>query len=126
MNHHEKNHQSRWVGFDGRDDSFLENTFSMVGVTEKFNESMLLFRRVLDLSLEDMLYIGQRRDNPKMLEKNDLSDAWLDRIRETDWLDFELHAQATRLVDHYLEDLPGLNEELKRYQQAVETGTRTR
>ena len=48
-NHHEKNHQSRWLGYDGRDENFFRDNFSMVGVTERFNESMLLIRRALDL-----------------------------------------------------------------------------
>jgi hypothetical protein len=117
--HHERNHQSRWLGYDGRDDSFLEKNFSMVGVTERFNECMLLFGRVIDLSLEEMLYVPQRRDTPKAITRADLSDAWVRKIREADWLDFELHAQATRLADYYLEDLPGLDEELPRYEAAL-------
>ncbi len=117
--HHERNHQAHWLGYDGRDDAFLEQRFSMVGVTERFNESMLLFRRVLDLSLADMLYVSQRRDTPKVMTRDDLGEAWEDRIREADWLDVELHRQATRLAGYYLEDLPGIDEELARYEAAL-------
>lgn len=117
---HEKNHQARWLGYDGRDESFLEENFSMVGVTDRFNESMLLMRRALDLSLEDMLYIGQRRGTPKVIRREDLDERWVEHLREVDWLDFELHRKARDYVDYYLEDLPDLGEELQEYESALQ------
>lgn len=118
-NEHEKNHQSRWLGFDGRDERFIEENFSMVGITERFNESMLLFRRTLDLSLADMLYVGQRRDTFKALDVEEITDEWLERIRETDWLDFELHAQAKSHVEKQLDESPDLAQELPLYESAL-------
>jgi len=118
-NDHEKNHQSRWLGFDGRDGEFFQNNFSMVGVTERFNESMLLIRRTLDLGVADMLYVGQRRDTPKALDAADVNEKWRNRMWETDWLDFELHAQAKSFVDNCLDDLPDLAEELQEYESAL-------
>jgi hypothetical protein len=124
---HEKNHQSRWLGYDGRDAEFFKKNFSMVGVTERFNESMLLMRRTLGLSLADMLYVGQRRDTAKVLSAvdvealnaADMSEKWRNRIRETDWLDFELHEQATDFVEKCLDDLPELDVELQQYESAL-------
>jgi len=118
-NDHEKNHQSRWLGYDGRDDSFFESHFSMVGITERFNESMLLFGRTLGLSVADMLYVAQRREKSRALDAADMPERWLERFRETDWLDFELHAQAKRFVENRLEEAPDLGDELERYQAAL-------
>ncbi len=118
-NDHEKNHQSRWLGYDGRDGEFFQDNFSMVGITERFNESMLLIRRTLDLSVADMLYVGQRRDTPKALNAADMNEKWRNRMRETDWLDFELYAQAKSFVDNCLDDLPDLAVELQQYESAL-------
>jgi hypothetical protein len=118
-NDHEKNHQSRWLGYDGRDDNFFENNLSMVGITERFNESMLLLRRTLDLSLSDMLYVTQRREKSKALDAADMPEKWLNIFKATDWLDFELHAQAKRFVDKRIAGMPDLEAELKQYESAL-------
>ena len=91
----------------------------MAGVTERFNESMLLIGRAIGLSTADMLYVGQRRDIPKAMARNELSNDWESRLREVDWLDFELHAQAGRLVSQYLRQLPQIAQDLPEYQAAL-------
>jgi hypothetical protein len=126
-NNHEKNHQSRWLGYDGRDERFFQDNFSMIGITERFNESMLLIRRTLNFSVADMLYVGQRRDTPEVLNAADvnalnaadMNERWRNRMRETDWLDFELYAQAKIFVDNRLDDLPELQVELQQYECAL-------
>lgn len=118
-NHHEANHQSHWLGYDGRDDTFLERKFDGVGVTERMNESLLLFRRLLDLQLEDVLYTSVYRDSPKPFSKSDLSEEQVARIRKLDWLDIELHQQATRLVEKRIAESAGLSAELAEFEQAL-------
>ncbi|MEO8445643.1 MAG: sulfotransferase family 2 domain-containing protein [Gammaproteobacteria bacterium] len=115
----ENNHQSRWLGFYGRDDEFLERTFDGVGLTERMNESFLLFRRALDMNLEDMLYASVYQDSPKMLRKSDLTDRQVARIKRDDWLDCELHSQATALFNRRITSTPGLDDELKEFEGAL-------
>jgi len=119
QNLHEWNHQSRWLGYFGRDEKFLEHNFAGVGVTERMNESMLLFRRCLDMDLEDMLYSSVYRDTPKALRKADLTQEQLARIRNSDWLDIELHEQATKLVESRIAAAPDMEQELQEFERAL-------
>ncbi len=117
--HHEQNHQSNWLGFNGRNDNLLEKHFSMIGITERFDESMLLFRRALNLNLEDMLYIRQRTSVSKTMSSADLSQERIDTIKEVDWLDVKLYERAKQLVDKYVEGIPDIADELNEYQKAL-------
>ena len=117
--HHEANHQSNWLGFDGRDPDFLRKNFSAVGITERFDESMLLFRYCLGMPMEDMLYIRQRSDGDKRLEISALSPESIDEIREIDWLDVKLYEQAKAVFAAYLEGRPEIREELPIYRTAL-------
>lgn len=117
--HHEQNHQANWLGFNGRNFESLETRFSMIGITERFNESMLLFRHALDLKLEDMLYIPQRRNVDKTIRKSDLSEEWLNLIKEVDWLDMELYDHAQQQVDKHIRSRADFDNELIEYQEAL-------
>lgn len=117
--YHECNHQSRWLGFDGRDPNFLKDSFSAVGITERFDESMLLFRDCLGLSLENMLYVKQRGGVDKRLQMSDLSREALDEIRDLEWLDVKLYEQAKSAVAAHIEEIPGIREQLPIYQAAL-------
>jgi hypothetical protein len=74
-----------------------------------------------------MLYVGQRRDTPEVLNAADvnalnaadMNEKWRNRMRETDWLDFELYAQAKSFVDDCLDDVPELEVELRQYECAL-------
>ena len=117
--YHEQNHQSRWLGFDGRDPEFLQRNFSAVGITERFDESMLLFRYCLGLGLEDVLYVRQRSDGEKRLKTADLSQEAIDEIRALDWLDVILYEQAQAVVAAHIDNISGIDEELRLYQVAL-------
>lgn len=117
--HYERNHQSHWLGFDGRDPDFVANNFSAVGITERFDESMLLFRHCLGMSLEDMLYVRQRGEGDKELGLSDLSPETLEQIRESEWLDVLLYQQAVSAVTGFLDDIPELGDELATYRCAL-------
>ena len=117
--HHEQNHQSRWLGFDGRDPDFLRRNFSAVGITERFDESMLVFRYCLGLRLEDVLYVRQRSGGEQKLQIADLSQAVIDEIRDLDWLDVIFYEQAQAVVAAYIDDIPEMEEQLRLYQAAL-------
>jgi hypothetical protein len=117
--HHEQNHQSRWLGFDGRDPDFLRRNFSAVGITERFDESMLVFRYCLGLRLEDVLYVRQRSGGEQKFQIADLSQAVIDEIRDLDWLDVILYEQAQTVVAAYIDDIPEMEEQLRLYQAAL-------
>jgi len=117
--HHENNHMSRWLGYDGQDPDFLERGFAGIGVTERMNESILLFRRALNLNLEDVLYTSIYRDSPKAIRRSDLSDEQVARIKKADWLDVELHRKATELVEQRIEGTPDMEQELREFERAL-------
>jgi hypothetical protein len=117
--HHEPNHQSRWLGFDGRDPDFIRKRFSAVGITERFDESMLLFRHCLGLSLEDVLYVRQRSDVDKRLRLSDLGQEAIDELKDINWLDVKLYEQANATFDRYLDDVPEMSKELEVYRSAL-------
>lgn len=115
----EHNHQSRWLGFDGRNDRFLEDRFDAVGITGRMNVSLLLFRRALDMSLEDMLYASVYQDSPKALNKADLTEQQLRTIKSDNWLDVELFDQANALIDERIESTDGIKEERAEFESAL-------
>ena len=80
---------------------------------------MLLFRRALNLNLEDMLYIRQRTSVSKTMSSADLSQERIDTIKEVDWLDVKLYERAKQLVDKYVEGIPDIADELNEYQKAL-------
>jgi len=116
---HERNHQSRWLGYDGTDPGFLENHFSMIGTTDRFDESLLLFRQVLNLELKDILYVSQRNDIPKAMSVSKLSDEARLKVQSLDWIDAELYQQANQLLDKYLSKNEKVAEELDLYRAAL-------
>lgn len=118
--HHEANHQSHWLGFDGRDPDFLRKRFAAIGITERFDESMLLYRRCLGLSLADMLYVRQRSDVVKTIRRSDLDDKTVGMIRDLNWLDVRLFEQAQQLLTQRVDETPGLAAELDRYRSALQ------
>lgn len=119
VKYHEANHQSSWLGFDGRDPEYLARNFSMIGTMERFNESMLLFRQTLKLSLAEMLYIKQRHNTEKKLTVDDLNQETIAKIKEIEWLDVKLYEQASKLLDSYVNNNPQVQKELPQYESAL-------
>jgi len=117
--HHERNHQSHWLGFDGRDPDFIKKNFSAVGTTEQFDESMLLFRYCLGLPLEDILYVRQRSDITKKSHISDLGPESIQEIKDANWLDVKLYEQAVSAVTSHIEKIPEFRQELALYQAAL-------
>jgi hypothetical protein len=67
----------------------IEEHFSVVGLTEEFDESILLMRRKLGWDLPVYWYQNKTTSRPR---KEDHSDETIDVIREYNGLDLELYA----------------------------------
>lgn len=116
---HEQNHQSNWLGYNGRNPGLLEQKFAAIGLTDRFDESMLLMRHALDLELADMLYVHQRRSDKKFVRVADLPAQWVRAIEEIDFLDVQLYKAARELVERRIAAIPGFDAELAEYRAAL-------
>ena len=79
-----------------------------MGITEKFDESMLLFRYCLGLPLEDILYVRQRSDITKKSHISDLGPESIQEIKDANWLDVKLYEQAVSAVTSHMEKIHSL------------------
>lgn len=108
------NQQSRWLGFSGTMESLSH--IDVVGVCERFNESMLCFARALQLETHDFLYVRQR---DLRTESVTLEERQTERIRQGDELDCRLHQLATRRLQMSLSNVPGIADQLGEYEEAL-------
>ena len=69
--------------------SNLESYFAAVGIVEKFNESLILFKEVLGWKYLPV-YIKENMTQ-KRPRKDDLSASTLETVREKNWADIELY-----------------------------------
>lgn len=114
---HEFDHQSKWLGYSG-DSNFLAATFDVVGIAERFDESMLLFRRAMDISLSDSLYVSQRVASGG-LSVSELDSQTVQHIRDIDSVDVDLYEQAQQRFKSLVEGVPDLDEDLVTYRAAL-------
>lgn len=75
----------------------LRKHFSVVGVTERLDETFILLKRRLGWTKEVASY--PRNVNPKKPLANSLSDRIKKAIRKRNELDYELHQYANKLMD---------------------------
>lgn len=120
---HRANHQSNWLGYDGKPNS-LASIVNMVGLNERFDESMILFRRALDLQLSDLLYVSQRitkqaAGRSPIFRAKDVDDDTASLLREIDHLDYQLYAEAEVLFAQQRRANDGLDAELELYREAL-------
>jgi Galactose-3-O-sulfotransferase/Helix-hairpin-helix motif len=78
----------------------LERHFSLVGITERFDEAVLLVARMLDWELKDYipLHVSRRRKG------SDLGPETRDLIEQANVLDRELYEHAAELFDARVRD----------------------
>ncbi|MDC5822329.1 amino acid adenylation domain-containing protein [Vibrio europaeus] len=117
--YHEPNHQASWLGYEDGQPDFLQRAFTSVGITERFDESVLLFRHALGMSLDEVLYVKQRDKVKKTLTRDDLTPAQIGRLKALDHLDWALYREAEALVQQRVDALPQLQAELAVYQAAL-------
>jgi Galactose-3-O-sulfotransferase len=79
----------------------LRDHFSVIGLTERFNESLLLFARVLGWNLGDIYYLP-RLVNPRKPPRDALSSRALELIHERNELDIELYAYVSAMFEQVL------------------------
>jgi hypothetical protein len=92
----------------------IEERFSVVGLTERFDESLLLLRRAF--GWRNVRYVstnvapdhGRSRPPPETVEL----------IRERNRLDLELYAWAARRFDARIAEVPGFDRDLRRFRLA--------
>lgn len=98
----------------------LRKHFSLVGVTERFNETLILLKRNLGWEQEILYY-------PKLVNKNrpsasSLPKQTLDAIRERNELDIELYEFANSLLDEAiaLQD-SSFDDELQAFESSLQS-----
>jgi Galactose-3-O-sulfotransferase len=80
----------------------LHDHFSVIGLTERFNESLVLFARVLGWNLGDVYYLP-RLVNPRKPPRDALSSRVLELIYERNELDIKLYAHVSAMFEGLLE-----------------------
>jgi hypothetical protein len=75
----------------------LQEHFSVVGLTERFNETLILLKRVL--GWEESISYTRQNVTRKRPQKDDLSPATLNAIAEANFLDIELYRYAEELFE---------------------------
>lgn len=95
----------------------LREHFSVVGVTERFDETLMLMRRRLGWTKDVLSY--PRNVNAGRPATASVPPAAVDAIRERNRLDFELYDYVTRLMDDAIAaEGPEFERELERYRDA--------
>jgi len=92
----------------------LREHFSVVGLIERFHESVVLFRNILGWRLDDLYYLP-RLASPDRPREADLSPAGVAQISAQNFLDVELYEYGASIFDELVERYgPGLGEEVAR------------
>ncbi len=96
----------------------LRRHFSVVGTTERFDESLLLLKRKLGWNKEIISY--PRNVNTARPETRSLSPKTIEAIRKRNELDLELWEYASQLLDEaILAEGSGFRDELERYKSSL-------
>ena len=85
--------------------------FLLVGLTERFDESLMLFRRGLGWTLGDVYYLP-RLVNPERPPRSALSDEAIEAIKDMNRLDLELYQHAVALFEARLAREDGVEDEV--------------
>ena len=91
----------------------LEDIFQF-GITERFDESLLLLREKLGWENTWYQRFNVARNRP---EKNLISDEDLQAIRKNNQVDIALYEFALSLFDKRIHEIPGFEEKLKAFRQ---------
>ncbi len=91
----------------------LNEYFSHVCITERFNESILLMKNYF--GWKNIYY--QKLNTSKEFSKiePDFSEKIIDRIRNNNQLDLELYQFATQLFDRQIQEIPNFEKKLKKF-----------
>lgn len=94
LQHAELNYQTKFIA--GSDDlerakKILANDFAFVGLAEKFDESLILMKKILNLQDFDSRYQRMNVNQKKLITKNEISHDFMEELRELNKLDYELY-----------------------------------
>ncbi|AXI39410.1 hypothetical protein CX649_07020 [Bacillaceae bacterium ZC4] len=112
------NHQTRFMSGKKIPDLKLalknmEQFFSVVGVTEKFNESIFLMKKHLGWKNISYQKVNQTNNRPK---KSDLDDSLIQLIESKNQLDLALYSKAKEKLEKMLDELTAKEkQELNKY-----------
>jgi Galactose-3-O-sulfotransferase len=81
----------------------LAEHFAAVGLTERFDQSLVLFSRALDWTFADDVYYLPRLVNPQRPQTSSLSPDVVDAVAERNSLDVALYEYAQVLFDEHVE-----------------------
>jgi len=100
----------------------IRNYFSVIGLTERFDESLVLMRRTL--GWRQLLY-SQRLVNKARPKKESLSSDTVNLIAKHNALDMQLYEYVSRLLDDLISDQGrDFQDELKSFRVLNERHTR--
>jgi hypothetical protein len=90
----------------------LEEHFSWFGITERFDESLILLRRTFDW--RDVRYVSRNVSRSRA----ELTPTQRELLERANWLDMQLYEYAQRVMDERIAAEPGFAEELDRFTRA--------
>jgi hypothetical protein len=94
----------------------LREHFAVVGLTERFDETLLLLKRAFGWR---NVFYTRANVAPRRLKRSDLPPDTLDVIAQVNWLDVELYRYATALFEERVHQLgPAFTREVERFQTA--------
>ncbi|XP_050413956.2 galactosylceramide sulfotransferase [Patella vulgata] len=82
----------------------LDLTFDLVMITERFDESMILLRRMLNWSFKDILYI--KLNALKNKPKNNINSTMMDKVKKFSELDYILYNYFYEKFDKRVKQQP--------------------
>lgn len=98
-----------------RAQNHLQSPNLAFGITERFDEGLILLRRELDWERQPLyVRINTSRDRPS---KEDIPPEVRGRIRNQNRLDIQLYEEAEEQFQVNLADIPGFKEEVRRFQK---------
>ncbi len=94
----------------------LVEWFSVYGVTERFDETLVLLRRALAWQWRSLYHTPENatRGRPK---RNDVARPWIEAVERQNPLDLELYAFARRRLDRLFDEDPELKRESEHLRQ---------
>lgn len=92
----------------------LDTYFAVAGIMERFDESLLLMRATLGWTRQP--YYVTRNVSSAKIEKNQLGEKELDRIRALNWADLQLFQYVTERLERQIQALgPTFGEQVQKF-----------
>lgn len=93
----------------------LKSGIAVAGLTEKFDESLILMRRKLGWPLYP--FYLRAKSNTSRPSFADVPQSTRSAIRDANHVDVKLYEYAKQRIEHQLNEFPGIRQEVDRFQQ---------